>query len=259
MGMPPGRPEVASQVGPEFAVVQDRRRVVGGDHGNSAHEEDASPGNPELGPRSRDRSQGGRTQGHDDLRPHGRDLAQQVRTAGGRLVLPRCAIPGGPALDHVGDEDRLAPDARRGQRLGQDLARRTDERSSGGVFRPPGCLADQEKAGPDRTLPRDCSRPALVETATGANPHRVRGPCQIFLPRPPVRHGARERSGASKPSRVLHERCSARRFVSSLIFGWTFSIFPSSFARTRSNLRSAFSRSTVAPFRSCWARRISAR
>ena len=52
---------------------------------------------------------------------------------------------------------------------------------------------------------------------------------------------------------------SETRFVRALIFGWTRSILTSSLARNRSNFRSAFKRSTVAPFIACWARRISAR
>src|SRR6266542_3880530 len=64
---------------------------------------------------------------HDYARVDGRDLCFEKRVACGDLVLFGIAIPGGPMLDHIGDEHVASREPGRFQELIQKLARGTHE------------------------------------------------------------------------------------------------------------------------------------
>ena len=86
-------------------------------------------------------------QAHDDVRPHAADLLAQKRRARHDLLGPRVAVSGRTALDHVGDVDLVAREARVAKKRIELVTGGADERLSPQIFVPSGPLAHEHHAG----------------------------------------------------------------------------------------------------------------
>lgn len=243
----------------ETAVVQDRRGMVRRDERGGPEGQDFAAELPEVGRGSDQSPEGRRAEGHEDPRVDRSDFCEEVGPTRDHLVRPRPPVARGTALDDIRDEEPGSRGADRGEGGVEDFPGGSREGPSGGVFRTPRRFANQEDDCTRGPFARDRMSPADMEPAKGAGTDPRGDPLQVLRARCRLRHGpandGRDRKTFAKPQ----ERRSALRFVRALIFGCTFSIFPSSFVRRRSNRRSAFKRSIVVSLRSCWARRMSAR
>ena len=104
----------------------------------------------------------------DDARLDQLDLPEQVRLAGLDLVGLRVAVPGRPALEHVGDVDLGALEADAGEQLVEQLPGLTDERDALLVLVEAGRLADEHQVGVRIPDAEDDLRASLGEPAAGA-------------------------------------------------------------------------------------------
>src|SRR5438093_9050017 len=111
-------------------VAKQGSRMIGHDQGNTAESVYQVPQGPQRLLGVEQGLRGRPAHREDHLRLYDLDLAEQVGYARGDLVELRQAVLGRPAFDHVADEHALARQLDRAEDLGEQLARRTDERPS---------------------------------------------------------------------------------------------------------------------------------
>ena len=115
-------------------IAQRRRRMERGHDHEVPHlvKTTAQFGDADLGLEHEVR--GGVAHRHDDIRPDAPDLLAQKRAAGQHLIGLGITVSGRTALEHVGDIDVLATQARQSQDAVQILARTANERLPLQVF-----------------------------------------------------------------------------------------------------------------------------
>jgi hypothetical protein len=106
-----------------------------------------------------------------DLRSDGLDLRQEVWATRGDLIGLRSSVRRRAALDDVRDVGFLSRKADGLQSLVEDLARRSNEWTSGCVLVAARCLADYEHGGIDGPLSGNRMDASRVEAAPGTAPH----------------------------------------------------------------------------------------
>src|SRR5467141_752822 len=154
-------PRLALQAG----IAKERRGVIRRDERNASILERASAQGGHRGLRLQESLHRGEAQRADERGPHERELLLEVGQALLHLVRHGRPVLRRPALEHVADEDLLAPKLNGGDHLVEELTRASDEGDAFEIFVPPRRLSDEHELRPRAAVGEDRVRACLAQAA----------------------------------------------------------------------------------------------